>query len=59
MTLHGLVQSEFETEVVASPYGEWYDKDAYQRAGEKWNRRADNGRSDFPEYGDRSNNGKT
>lgn len=39
MAFHGLVQSELETEVSTSPYGEWYDKDAYKRAGEKWNRR--------------------
>lgn len=39
---HGLVQSEFETEVEASPYGEWYDKEAYETAAAKWNRRNEN-----------------
>lgn len=44
-TFHGLVQTDFETPVVASykkgteePL-EWYDKDAYERAAEAWNRR--------------------
>ena len=43
---HGLVQSEIETGVVASRSSktgeplEWYDKDAYQKAVDGWNRRA-------------------
>lgn len=43
---HGLVQSEFETAVIASykrgtkePL-EWYDKDAYEKAADAWNSRA-------------------
>ena len=46
-SFHGLVQSEFETPVVASYIKgtktplEWYDKDAYERAAEAWNKRAD------------------
>lgn len=46
---HGLVQSEIETPVVASykkgtkePL-EWYDKDAYEKAVDAWNRRANDG----------------
>lgn len=42
---HGLVQSQFKTDVVAS-YSketgeplEWYDKDAHKKAEEHWNRR--------------------
>lgn len=43
---HGIVQTEFETPVVASykkgtkePL-EWYDRYAYEKAIEEWNRRA-------------------
>lgn len=48
-SFHGLVQSEFETPVVASYLKgtkkplEWYDKDAYERATEAWNRRWSDG----------------
>ena len=44
---HGLCQSEFVTPVVSATDKntgepiEWYDKDAYQRAAEAWNRRAE------------------
>lgn len=43
---HGLVQDEIETGVVASRYKdsgeacEWYDRDAFAKAAEGWNRRA-------------------
>ena len=43
---HGLVQSEIETGVVVSRYKdsgkayEWYDRDAFAKAAEGWNRRA-------------------
>ena len=42
---HGLVQSDIETGVVASISSntgeplEWYDRDAYQKAVDGWNRR--------------------
>lgn len=43
---HGLVQSEKKTDVIASRDSktgeplEWYDKDAYEWAADRWNRRA-------------------
>ena len=43
---HGLVQSEIETPVIASRWqsglpAEWYDKDAFKKAADGWNRRVE------------------